>query len=209
MGREEHQEAAPEVVKVGVLTISDTRTQDTDASGKYLIAQLQASGHEVVEYRIVKDDALEIRSALTAMMRAAQVILSSGGTGITGRDVTIPVVESLLTKPMPGFGELFRMLSYPQVKGAAMLSRAVGGLARSTLIFALPGSQNAAQTAWEGLLRDELSHLVFEMTRHVQPGMGAPSGSSLLSGSGLSVLGGHLDDEDGVTDVPEVEPPKV
>ena len=74
--------------------------------------QLQASGHELVEYRIVKDDALEIRSALSAMMKSVQVILSSGGTGITGRDVTIPVVEGLLTKPMPGFGELFRMLSY-------------------------------------------------------------------------------------------------
>ena len=98
------------------------------------------------------------------------MLITSGGTGITGRDVTIPVVESLITKPMPGFGELFRMLSYQEVRGAAMLSRAVGGLAGNTLIFALPGSLNAVQTAWEGLLRDELGHLVFEMTRHGQHG---------------------------------------
>ncbi|WP_425148080.1 MogA/MoaB family molybdenum cofactor biosynthesis protein [Deinococcus sp.] len=209
MGREEHQEAAQSVVKVGILTISDTRTPETDASGGYLLAELKAGGHELAEYRIVRDDALEIRSALTAMMRVSQVIVSSGGTGITGRDVTIPVVESLLTKPMPGFGELFRMLSYPQVKGAAMLSRAVGGLARSTLIFALPGSLNAAQTAWEGLLRDELSHLVFEMTRQPQPGVVAVPTIPLPSGAGpLHVLGGSLEVESEL-DGPEVEPPRV
>ena len=169
MSREDHLEASPEQVRVGVLTISDTRTQDTDTSGRFLLNELAAQGHDVTAYLIVRDDALEIRSALNLLMRQSQVILSSGGTGITGRDVTIPVVEGLLTKPMPGFGELFRMLSYAQVKGAAMLSRAVGGLANQTLIFAMPGSLNAVQTAWEGLLRDELTHLVFEMTRHVQP----------------------------------------
>ena len=171
MSREDHIEASPDRVRVGVLTISDTRTEETDTSGQYLLAELRAAGHEVTEYRVVRDDALEIRGALNALMKVSQLIISSGGTGITGRDVTIPVVESLLTKPMPGFGELFRMLSFQQVKGAAMLSRAVGGLASSTLIFALPGSLNAVQTAWEGLLRDELTHLVFEMTRHAQPGV--------------------------------------
>ncbi|MGI8747920.1 MAG: MogA/MoaB family molybdenum cofactor biosynthesis protein, partial [Deinococcus sp.] len=129
MSREDHVEAAPRTVRAGVLTISDTRTEETDTSGGYLLRELRSGGHEVVEYRIVKDDALEIRAALNSLMSHAQVVISSGGTGITGRDVTIPVVESLLTKPMPGFGELFRMLSYPQVRGAAMLSRAVGGLA--------------------------------------------------------------------------------
>ena len=169
MSREDHINASPDRVRVGVLTISDTRTEQTDTSGQYLLTELRTVGHEVTEYRVVRDDALEIRGALNALMKVSQLIISSGGTGITGRDVTIPVVESLLTKPMPGFGELFRMLSFQQVKGAAMLSRAVGGLANSTLIFALPGSLNAVQTAWEGLLRDELTHLVFEMTRHAQP----------------------------------------
>ncbi len=127
MSREDHIQAAPDRVQVGVLTISDTRTEETDTSGQYLLAELRSGGHDVVDYRIVRDDALEIRGALNALMRQAQVVITSGGTGITGRDVTIPVVESLITKPMPGFGELFRMLSFQQVKGAAMLSRAVGG----------------------------------------------------------------------------------
>ena len=175
MSREDHLEASPDRVRVGVLTISDTRAEESDTSGQYLLNELRAQGHEVSGYTIVKDDALAIRAALNALMRSSQVILSSGGTGITGRDVTVPVVESLLTKPMPGFGELFRMLSYTQVKGAAMLSRAVGGLASQTLIFAMPGSVNAVQTAWEGLLRDELTHLVFEMTRHAQPHLPASS----------------------------------
>ncbi|GAA5533075.1 molybdenum cofactor biosynthesis protein B [Deinococcus aluminii] len=169
-----HHAAAPRSVRAAVLTVSDTRSEETDTSGQYLLAELRAGGHEVVGYRVVKDDALVIRSTLTDFMRDAVVVISSGGTGITGRDVTIPVVESLLTKPMPGFGELFRMLSYREVGGAAMLSRAVGGLAGHTLLFALPGSLNAVRTAWEGLLRDELGHLAFEVARHGQPGSAQP-----------------------------------
>ena len=131
MGREIHQDQAPPRVRAAVLTISDTRTPDTDKSGQYLSGQLRAAGHEVSAYRIVPDEAQPIREALGEMLGAAQVVLTSGGTGITGRDVTIPVVESLIHKHMPGFGELFRMLSYHEVRGAAMLSRAVGGLARA------------------------------------------------------------------------------
>lgn len=167
---ESHRAAAPRSVRVAVLTVSDTRTEETDTGGGYLLRELRAAGHEVTGYRIVRDDAAEIRSALTAFLGGATVVISTGGTGITGRDVTIPVVESLLTKPMPGFGELFRMLSYREVGGAAMLSRAVGGLAGGALLFALPGSLNAVRTAWEGLLRDELGHLAFEVARHSQPG---------------------------------------
>jgi molybdopterin adenylyltransferase len=93
--------------------------------------------------------------------------LTSGGTGIAGRDVTIPVIEALLIKPLPGFGELFRMVSYQEVGAAAMLSRAMAGLAKNQkLLFALPGSLNAVKTAWEKLLKEELSHLVFEVFRH-------------------------------------------
>ncbi|AZI42214.1 MogA/MoaB family molybdenum cofactor biosynthesis protein [Deinococcus psychrotolerans] len=168
MGRDDHQQAAPRHVRAAVLTISDTRTPDNDTSGDYLRHQLTAGGHQLSGSALVKDDATLIRPAILRLMAEAQVLITSGGTGITGRDVTIPVVESLITKPMPGFGELFRMLSYQEVRGAAMLSRAVGGLAGHTLIFALPGSLNAVQTAWEGLLRDELGHLVYEMTRHGQ-----------------------------------------
>lgn len=171
-----HHEAAPRSVRAAVLTVSDTRTPETDTSGAYLLSELRARGHEVTGYRIVRDEAQDIRAALSELMREAVVVISSGGTGITGRDVTIPVVESLLTKPMPGFGELFRMLSYREVGGAAMLSRAVGGLAGGALLFALPGSLNAVQTAWEGLLRDELGHLAFEVARHGQPVGGPPGG---------------------------------
>ncbi|WP_034384907.1 molybdenum cofactor biosynthesis protein B [Deinococcus sp. YIM 77859] len=164
-----HHAAAPRSVRAAVLTVSDTRTAQTDTSGQFLLAELRAGGHEVVGYAVVRDDALAIRAALTGLLRDATIVITSGGTGITGRDVTIPVVESLITKPLPGFGELFRMLSYREVGGAAMLSRAVGGLAGQTLLFALPGSLNAVRTAWEGLLRDELGHLAFEVARHGQP----------------------------------------
>lgn len=166
-GRDEHRAAGPEVIKLAILIISDTRTPKTDTSGDYLERVLHAEDHRVVDRAIVKDEAGSIRATLTEFLTGeAQVIITSGGTGIAGRDVTIPVVESLIKKPMPGFGELFRMLSYEEVKGAAMLSRAVGGLADGGLIFALPGSKNAVKTAWEKLLKDELSHLVFEVFRH-------------------------------------------
>lgn len=165
MTQSEHQQQAPRVVRVAVITISDTRTFENDHSGNHLVAEIEKQGHQVVGRTIVKDEKDQIQAAFERFMPEAQVIISSGGTGITGRDVTIPVVESLIDKPMPGFGELFRMLSYQQVKGAAMLSRAVGGLAGKTLLFALPGSLNAVQTGWEGLLRDELAHLAYEVVR--------------------------------------------
>ena len=165
MARDEHDAAAPRSVRVALLTISDTRTFETDESGLWLAQAVVQAGHTLLERCLVIDDAHEIKETLLETMTYAQVIISSGGTGIAGRDVTIPVVESLITKPMPGFGELFRMLSYPEVGAAAMLSRAVGGLAGNTLIFALPGSLNAVQTAWKGLLESELPHLVYEVFR--------------------------------------------
>ena len=168
-GRADHQAAGPSSVKVALLTISDTRTIDTDTSGDFLEQALRVAGHELTARHIVKDDAEAIKGMLESLLASpAQVIISSGGTGIAGRDVSIPVVESLIEKPLPGFGELFRMLSYEEVRGAAMLSRATGGLARGGLIFALPGSSNAVKTAWDKLLKDELSHLVFEVFRHAQ-----------------------------------------
>lgn len=164
-----HRKSAPQSVRACVLTISDTRTVQDDSSGAYLTAQLESSGHVVTGYQIVKDDPDAIRAALTVWLEAgaAQVILTTGGTGIAKRDNTVPVIESLLEVTLPGFGELFRQLSYPQVGAAAMLSRAVGGLAigRHCLLFALPGSLNAVQTAWQGIFKNELAHLVFETVR--------------------------------------------
>lgn len=166
-GRNEHRAAGPKQVRISVITISDTRTPETDGSGDFLAEAIAETGNYLVSRHIIKDEADAIRELVQELMASeAQVILTSGGTGIAGRDVTIPVIESLIDKPMPGFGELFRMLSYKEVGSAAMLSRATGGLAGNTMIFALPGSPNAVKTAWEGLLKDELAHMVFEVFRH-------------------------------------------
>jgi molybdopterin adenylyltransferase len=168
-GRESHQAAGPKSVSVAIVTISDTRTLENDSSGQYLETALTEAGHNVVGRILIKDDPEQIKKTLEHLLKSeAQVVITSGGTGITGRDNTVPIVESLIVKPMPGFGELFRMLSYQEVGAAAMLSRAVGGLAKGALLFALPGSSNAVKTAWEKLLKDELGHLVFEMVRHEQ-----------------------------------------
>ncbi len=168
-GRQSHQQAAPKQVVAAIVTISDTRTLANDSSGDYLEQALTQAGHKVFERTIIKDDVEQIKETLKRLLKSeAQVVITSGGTGITGRDNTVPIVESLIIKPMPGFGELFRMLSYQEVGAAAMLSRAVGGLADGALLFALPGSSNAVKTAWEKLLKDELGHLVFEMLRHSQ-----------------------------------------
>lgn len=214
----EHRDAAPASVRVAVVTVSDTRTPETDASGQYLRQELEAAGHQLVGYRVVRDDAVEIRTALVALAREASVVLLTGGTGLSGRDVTVPVVESMLTKPMPGFGELFRMLSYAQVGGAAMFSRAVGGLIRGAAVFAMPGSLNAVQTAWTGILRDELGHVAHEVERHGQPAGQLPvtlrqapaeaasaagmppsssSGSAMPSGVGRHALGDDTDERRG------------
>ena len=168
-GRNEHRAAGPKQVSIAIITISDTRTRETDSSGDYLAEAIAASGNALASRHIIKDEADAIRELVQELMASeVQVIITSGGTGIAGRDVTIPVIESLLDKPMPGFGELFRMLSFKEVGSAAMLSRATGGLAGNSMIFALPGSPNAVKTAWEGLIKDELAHMVFEVFRHGQ-----------------------------------------
>jgi len=169
----EHRARAPKQVAVALITVSDSRTLETDASGQFLEHALKEAGHHVSGRQVVPDERDALHAALVSAAATAQVIITSGGTGIAGRDITIPLVEQLLTKPMPGFGELFRMLSYEEVGAAAMLSRATAGLARITkdnvehtvLLFALPGSKNAVKTAWTKLLADELPHLVLEMTK--------------------------------------------
>ena len=133
-GRDAHRAAGPDQVTVALVTISDTRTLRTDTSGDYLEQALADAGHRVSERALIKDDREQIQTTLARLLASeAQVVLTSGGTGIAGRDYTVPIVESLIEKPLPGFGELFRMLSYNEVGGAAMLSRAVGGLAEGGL----------------------------------------------------------------------------
>jgi molybdopterin adenylyltransferase len=168
MSTDLHRQTASQQVRAAILTISDSRTLETDTSGAFLESALREKGHLVLERCVVRDDPQAIRAQLEGwLLGSAQIVLTTGGTGITKRDNTIPVVESLLEKPMPGFGELFRMLSYQEVGAAAMLSRATGGLGRGgkCLIFAMPGSLNAVQTAWNGIFAKELAHLVYEVVR--------------------------------------------
>lgn len=152
-------------VRCAIVTVSDTRDADSDRSGTYLREALAGAGHEVVAYRIVKDEAEAISAVIDELSGDCEVILTSGGTGISRRDTTVEVVSEKLDKELPGFGELFRMLSYREIGAGAMLSRAVGGLAGGTLIFAMPGSTNAVRLATEELILPEIEHLVWEVVR--------------------------------------------
>lgn len=145
-----------------VLTVSDTRTTETDTGGRAVADLLSAAGHVVVGRAIVKDDADVVRSTIVQQLDADGIdaVISTGGTGITSRDSTYEAVSSLLDKRLDGFGELFRMLSYEQVGAAAMMSRATAGLARGRIVIALPGSEAAVRLAMEKLVVPELAHMV-------------------------------------------------
>jgi len=150
-----------------VLTVSDSRRPETDGGGDAIVAALEAAGHRVVARGIVPDEPLEVGRVVGEWIRDAdvQVVLTTGGTGISSRDGTVEVVLRYLDKRLEGFGELFRMLSWQEVGSAAMLSRAVAGLAHETLIFSLPGSPAAVRLAMEKLIVPELPHLLFERSR--------------------------------------------
>ncbi len=159
---EEHKQAAPKSLVCAVLTISDTRTLDTDTSGRWIAEQLENAGHRLFEHRIVPDEPTEICAAVGGYCAHPEldVILTTGGTGISPRDRTPEAIQPLLDVELPGFGELFRMLSYEEIGAASMLSRALAGRIGSILIFCLPGSSNAVRLAMEKLLIPELPHLV-------------------------------------------------
>lgn len=154
-------------VRVAILTISDTRTPETDTSGAWMRERLAADGHRVEHYEILRDEPAQIRARVEALAAGGTVdaILTNGGTGIAPRDGTFEAVSTLLDKTLPGFGELFRMLSWEEVGPAAMLSRAVAGLRGNTLVFCMPGSRNAVGVALDRLILPELAHLVWEMKR--------------------------------------------
>jgi molybdenum cofactor synthesis domain-containing protein len=160
MSAEAHRKMSDPRVKVAVLTVSDTRTLDDDASGDALAARLTHAGHELVARRIVRDEPADVRRAIEAMLAAgARVVITTGGTGISARDATYEAVAGLLEKRLDGFGELFRALSYAQIGPAAMMSRAVAGTCRGGLVVALPGSLDAVTLALTKLLLPELPHL--------------------------------------------------
>jgi molybdenum cofactor biosynthesis protein B len=163
----DHKATSPASVSCYVLTTSDTRTESTDTSGNTIAALLEANGHRVSGRGIVRDDVMTIRETLTAQLDdpSTQVIITTGGTGITSRDSTYEVVASLLDKRLDGFGELFRVLSYQEIGAAAMLSRACAGTAQGKIILSLPGSENAVRLAMTKLILPELGHLVRELSR--------------------------------------------
>jgi molybdenum cofactor biosynthesis protein B len=149
------------------VTISDTRHEDTDTSGRAIVELLSAAGHTVVGRTIVRDDPNVLRNVLEKQLAnpAVSVIITSGGTGISSRDSTYEVVAGLLQKTLEGFGELFRMLSYEQIGSAAMMSRAVAGLVAGRIVITLPGSESAVRLAMEKLVVPELGHLVQQATK--------------------------------------------
>lgn len=164
---QEHRESAPQSVGAAVITVSDTRTQETDTSGQIMIERLEAAGHRVVGYEIVRDEPDQIVAVLNrfAVNESCRAILFNGGTGIARRDTTYDVIAGRLEKTLDGFGELFRMLSYQEIGAAAMLSRATAGVYHGRLVFSTPGSSNAVRLAMDKLIAGELAHLVYEVTK--------------------------------------------
>ena len=165
---DKHREASPERVRVAVLTISDTRTPETNTGGNTIVELMREAGHEVSRRDIVEDDAPRIEVGLQEFLADASVdaVITTGGTGISARDTTYEVVSRLIDKKLDGFGELFRMLSYEEIGAAAILSRAVAGASGSKFVACLPGSTNAVRLAMEKLLVPEIPHVVFELRKH-------------------------------------------
>ncbi|MDD4913806.1 MAG: molybdenum cofactor biosynthesis protein B [Methylococcales bacterium] len=147
-------------LNIAVLTVSDTRTELDDVSGQTLATGLIQSGHKLYQKKIVADSIYQIRAVVSPWIADAEVnaILITGGTGVTGRDGTPEAVTPLLDKVLDGFGEVFRMISYQDIKSSTMQSRAVAGVANATYLFCVPGSANACRTAWEGLIKDQLDY---------------------------------------------------
>ncbi|MCI0399847.1 MAG: molybdenum cofactor biosynthesis protein B [Gammaproteobacteria bacterium] len=147
-------------LNIAVLTISDTRTEETDKSGMILVSRLRSAGHTLYEKRIVPDDLYQIRAAVAAWCTGTdvQVILTTGGTGVTGRDGTPEAVRPLLDKEISGFAELFRILSYNEIGTSSLQSRAIAGVTNGIYIFCLPGSTGACMTAWDKLIQHQLDY---------------------------------------------------
>lgn len=166
MSSTEHRRDAPASVTVYVITVSDTRTLETDKSGAAIAAMLEQNGHLVHGRTILRDEPADVRAkVLDLAVSGIDAVITTGGTGITARDGTFEAVDGLLTKRLPGFGEIFRMISYQQIGAAAMLSRATAGLVDRTVVIVLPGSEHAVRLAMDELVVPELAHLVREARR--------------------------------------------
>lgn len=162
-----HRDASGLTARCAIVTLSDTRTEATDKSGQRLRELLEAAGHAVADYQLLPDDPAKLEPALRALLGRADVdaVLTTGGTGISRRDQTVGVIDRLLDQPLPGFGELFRMLSWNDIGSGAMLSRAAGGIARGKIVFAMPGSTPAVELAVTKLILPEIKHLLRELRK--------------------------------------------
>ena len=168
MAYEQHTDSAKNIrARCAVITLSDTRSTETDKSGQLVMRLLTEAGHATARYEIIKDDPDVLKSLLGQVLSsdAVDVVLTNGGTGVARRDQTIGVIEDALDTPLPGFGELFRMLSWEQIGSGAMLSRAVGGVARGRPLFAMPGSSKAVDLAMSKLILPELRHILWELRK--------------------------------------------
>ena len=167
MSVSEHKAQAPAAIGCFVLTVSDTRTRDTDTSGRAICDLLTAAGHSITGQAIVRDDPAQVADQVRQALgnAATQVVITTGGTGITSRDGTFEAVDALLDKRLDGFGELFRMLSFQDIGPAAMMSRATAGTVDSKAIFVLPGSEKAVRLALTRLIVPELGHVVQQLSK--------------------------------------------
>jgi molybdenum cofactor biosynthesis protein B len=168
MSAQDHRKAASRSLRCAVLTVSDTRTLETDRGGDLVVELLLAAGHHVAARQIATDEPAAIGDLVRRWVADASIdaVLLTGGTGISPRDQTYETIAALLTKPLPGYGELFRKLSFEEIGAAAMLSRAVGGVCERTIVLTMPGSTAAVQLAMDKLIVPELPHLVHEATKH-------------------------------------------
>jgi len=150
-----------------IITCSDTRIADTDSSGQLIQKLLQDRGHTVVGYHLVKDDPAQIQLwiARAVTNEAVQALIINGGTGISRRDSTFEAVDAMLEKRLPGFGEIFRLLTYQEMGSPAIMSRAIAGIIKGRVLFSVPGSENAVRLAMEKLILPELGHLVQQLSK--------------------------------------------
>jgi molybdenum cofactor biosynthesis protein B len=160
-----HAEEQISRINLAIITVSDSRTLETDTNGQFLKEQAQNQELNVVFYRIIPDEGVLVAEMLDLAAQHADVILFNGGTGISSRDTTYDILSRKFEKPIPGFGELFRMLSYEQIGSAAMLSRAAAGIYQGRVVFCMPGSHAAVQLAWEKLIVDQIKHMLWEVRR--------------------------------------------
>ena len=164
---DEHRQHSPVRIACAVITVSDTRTLENDTGGDLVVGMLESAGHHCISRQIIPDDPGFMRALVEGLAGRGDTdaILLTGGTGVSHRDQTFETISSLLTKPLPGYGELFRWLSYQDIGAAAMLSRALGGLCGRTVVLTMPGSPDAVRLAMEKLILPELGHMVREARR--------------------------------------------